>query len=134
MKTTRPILSALLAAGAVSALAMSTGAYAGGYKSDRSEAAPPSGSETRAGELTPEERGAAGTASGEMRSERDSRSAGERISDQTLETLVKTTLIDDEQVKARNIEVEVRNGVVNLSGTVDSAAAAPAAPLARGAA
>jgi osmotically-inducible protein OsmY len=48
------------------------------------------------------------------------RSVGQTVSDQALETRVKTALIDADSVKARNIEVEVRNGVVSLSGTVDS--------------
>ena len=48
------------------------------------------------------------------------RSVGQTVNDQVLETRVKTALIDSDSVKARNIEVEVRNGVVSLSGTVDS--------------
>jgi hypothetical protein len=56
----------------------------------------------------------------------DACSAGDRVSDQALETKVKSALIGDDRVKARNIEVEVRNGVVSLAGTVDSSAEAPA--------
>jgi osmotically-inducible protein OsmY len=48
------------------------------------------------------------------------RSVGQTVNDQVLETRVKSALIDSDSVKARNIEVEVRNGVVSLSGTVDS--------------
>jgi hyperosmotically inducible protein len=57
----------------------------------------------------------------------DARSAGDRVSDQALETKVKSALIGDDRVKARNIEVEVRNGGVSLAGTVDSSAEAQAA-------
>lgn len=56
-----------------------------------------------------------------------SRRAGEYLDDQTLETKVKTALIRNDQVKARNIEVEARDGVVRLSGHVDSSAEADSA-------
>lgn len=52
------------------------------------------------------------------------RDAGQVISDQVLETQVKAALIGNDETKARNIEVEVRNGVVSLHGTVDSTAEA----------
>lgn len=52
------------------------------------------------------------------------RDAGQVISDQLLETQVKAALIGNDDTKARNIEVEVRNGVVSLRGTVSSAAEA----------
>ncbi|NMG65950.1 BON domain-containing protein [Azoarcus indigens] len=57
------------------------------------------------------------------------RTTGEYIDDKTLEAKVKSALIGNDQVKARNVEVEVRNGVVHLGGTVDSAAEAEAAVL-----
>lgn len=60
-------------------------------------------------------------------SDADSRSTSDRVSDQALETKVKTALIGDSKVKARKIEVEVRNGVVDLSGTVHSQSEAEAA-------
>jgi hyperosmotically inducible protein len=60
------------------------------------------------------------------------RSVGQTVNDQVLETRVKSALIDSDSVKARNIEVEVRNGVVSLSGTVDSKSeASTAASVAR---
>lgn len=55
------------------------------------------------------------------------RGARERIDDQMLETRVKAALIGNDQTKARNIEVEVRDGVVHLQGEVDTAAEADAA-------
>ena len=45
------------------------------------------------------------------------------------EPRVKTALIDDEQVKARNIDVEAYKGVVSLSGFVDSKSEADRAVL-----
>lgn len=59
--------------------------------------------------------------------DRSGRTVGQTVNDQVLETRVKTALIDADEVKARNIEVEVRNGVVSLSGTVDSKSEASAA-------
>ena len=63
----------------------------------------------------------------ESRRSEDSRRMGEVIDDQTLETKVKSALIGADEVKARNIEVEVRDGVTYLSGNVDSTAEAKAA-------
>lgn len=54
----------------------------------------------------------------------DTRSAGSRVDDQTVETKVKAALIAQDEVRARKIEVEVRGGVAYLSGTVRSAAEA----------
>ncbi|ANQ84952.1 BON domain-containing protein [Azoarcus olearius] len=66
-----------------------------------------------------------GTALAEGTKARDGdRSAGEYVDDKTLETKVKSTLIATEEVKARNIEVQARNGVVTLGGTVHSSAEA----------
>jgi hyperosmotically inducible periplasmic protein len=48
------------------------------------------------------------------------RSTGQYVDDTTLSTRVKTALIGDEQVKARNIDVETYKGVVSLSGFVES--------------
>jgi hyperosmotically inducible periplasmic protein len=45
---------------------------------------------------------------------------GSRVDDATITARVKAALIDNEVVKARQIEVETRNGVVQLSGFVDS--------------
>lgn len=55
------------------------------------------------------------------------RGVRERAGDQLLETRVKTALIGNDQTKARNIEVEVRDGVVHLQGRVESAAEEQAA-------
>lgn len=49
-----------------------------------------------------------------------SRSTGQYVDDKTISTQVKTALISDEQVKARNIDVETYKGVVSLSGFVES--------------
>ncbi|MDX5410534.1 MAG: BON domain-containing protein [Thauera sp.] len=55
------------------------------------------------------------------------RGTRERIDDQMLETRVKAALIGNDQTKARNIEVEVRDGVVHLQGEVETTAEADAA-------
>jgi hyperosmotically inducible protein len=52
------------------------------------------------------------------------RSTGQYVDDKTISTKVKTALINDEQVKARNIDVETYKGVVALSGFVDSSSEA----------
>ena len=51
-------------------------------------------------------------------------STGQYVDDKTISTKVKTALINDEQVKARNIDVETYKGVVALSGFVDSSSEA----------
>jgi osmotically-inducible protein OsmY len=48
------------------------------------------------------------------------RSTGQYVDDKTISTRVKTALISDKEVKARNIDVETYKGVVELSGFVDS--------------
>ena len=48
------------------------------------------------------------------------RSTGQYVDDKTISTKVKTALIEDKQVKARDIDVETYKGVVALSGFVDS--------------
>lgn len=48
------------------------------------------------------------------------RSTGQYVDDKTISTRVKTALISDKQVKARNIDVETYKGVVELSGFVES--------------
>ncbi|HEX5125406.1 MAG TPA: BON domain-containing protein [Rhodocyclaceae bacterium] len=51
-----------------------------------------------------------------------SRSAGQFVDDSAITTTVKAKLIADKTTKARDIKVETRNGVVQLSGAVDSSA------------
>ncbi|MCF6248662.1 MAG: BON domain-containing protein [Desulfobacula sp.] len=51
----------------------------------------------------------------------DERSAGTILDDMTIFTTIKTKMIGDEFVKARNIDVDVLNGVVYLIGVVESA-------------
>ncbi len=59
--------------------------------------------------------------------------AGDALADTAITTKVKTAMLADADVKGLQIEVETRNGVVTLRGTVDSAQAADrAAALARG--
>jgi len=48
------------------------------------------------------------------------RSAGEAIDDGVVTTKVKAALVADTQVKAHEVNVETREGVVQLSGFVDS--------------
>jgi hyperosmotically inducible protein len=50
------------------------------------------------------------------------RSAGEVVDDSVITAKVKTALIGDETVKAREVNVETRNGVVQLAGFVDNSA------------
>ncbi|MEC5398798.1 BON domain-containing protein [Uliginosibacterium sp. H1] len=50
------------------------------------------------------------------------RSAGQVVDDATVNTKVKAALADNELTKARNINVDTRNGVVTLNGKVDSRA------------
>ena len=52
------------------------------------------------------------------------RSTGRYIDDASITASVKSKLIGDELVKARNINVETYKGVVSLSGFVDSKAEA----------
>jgi hyperosmotically inducible periplasmic protein len=55
------------------------------------------------------------------------RSTGEAVDDSVVTTRVKTALIGNEQTKARQIDIEVYRGDVQLNGFVDSAAAKSAA-------
>lgn len=77
---------------------------------------------SRAGEVT---RAVSGVK--EVRNNLDVRAgsatAGEVIDDATLTAKVKAALIEDPRTKARQINVESRGGVVQLSGFVDSAEA-----------
>jgi len=52
------------------------------------------------------------------------RSTGRYVDDATITAAVKTKLIGDETVKARDINVDTYNGVVQLSGFVESKAEA----------
>lgn len=49
-----------------------------------------------------------------------SRSTGDYVDDKVIASKVKTDLIANEETKARNIEVEVYRGVVQLSGFVET--------------
>lgn len=102
MKTTRSVMGALLTMGAISALTLG--------------AMP-----VHANDATTKMK-----SDGTM-ADHDSRSVSDKVSDQALETKVKTALIADNRVKARKIEVEVRNKAVYLSGMVNSQAEADAA-------
>jgi hyperosmotically inducible periplasmic protein len=66
---------------------------------------------------------AAGCAS----SEGQQRSAGQTVDDAGLVAKVKAALVENDQTKARNINVDVRNGQVQLNGFVDSTAEKEAA-------
>jgi hyperosmotically inducible periplasmic protein len=50
------------------------------------------------------------------------RSASQAVDDTTITAKVKSELIQDDLVKARNINVDTNRGVVSLSGQVQSAA------------
>jgi hyperosmotically inducible periplasmic protein len=52
---------------------------------------------------------------------------GERIDDVEITARVKAALIEDDTAKARDVDVETRSGVVQLSGFVDTEAAKSAA-------
>lgn len=51
------------------------------------------------------------------------RSAGQFVDDQTITARVKAALVEDETTKARQIDVNVNRGVVELAGNVDTQAA-----------
>lgn len=55
--------------------------------------------------------------------------AGQAVDDSVLSTKVKAALASDRAVKARDIEVETRDGVVQLSGFVESEDARTAAVM-----
>ena len=62
-----------------------------------------------------------------------SRSAGEVVDDSVITAKVKAALIGDKNVKAHEVNVETREGVVQLSGFVDNATAkSTASEVARG--
>jgi hyperosmotically inducible protein len=62
-----------------------------------------------------------------------SRTAGEVVDDGVLTTKVKAALVADPRTKAREINVETRDGVVQLNGFVDDQATMTAAvAIARG--
>ncbi len=63
-----------------------------------------------------------GGAAGGYKVATDERSAGEVLDDATITTRVKTALIAEKTVKARNIDVDTLRGVVILSGFLDSQA------------
>ncbi len=48
------------------------------------------------------------------------KSAGETVSDQWIHTKVKSSLVAEPKVAARNINVDVDHGVVTLKGVVSS--------------
>lgn len=50
------------------------------------------------------------------------RGTREQVGDQMLETRVKAALVGNDETKARDIQVEVRDSIVHLQGTVDSEA------------
>jgi hyperosmotically inducible protein len=52
---------------------------------------------------------------------------GERMDDAEITARVKAALIEDDQIRARNIDVETQSGAVQLSGFVDSEAEKKAA-------
>jgi osmotically-inducible protein OsmY len=53
-------------------------------------------------------------------SSESTRSTGTYVDDKVIASKVKTELITNEETKARNIEVEVYQGVVQLSGFVET--------------
>ena len=61
-----------------------------------------------------------GAAYGGYKGATDERSVGTIMDDSILSTKIKTKMIGDEFVKARNIDVDVLNGVVYLIGVVES--------------
>ena len=50
----------------------------------------------------------------------DERTTGRQVDDATITTRVKAEMIGDADVKARDIDVDTQDGVVHLSGFVDS--------------
>ena len=61
-------------------------------------------------------------ATGAYKAGTDERSMGTIVDDSTISSKVKIELIGASEVKARNIDVDVLNGVVTLTGFVDSEA------------
>jgi osmotically-inducible protein OsmY len=54
----------------------------------------------------------------------EDKSVGTTVDDSVINTRVKTALLKDPEVKGTEVQVETFNGVVQLSGFVDSAAVA----------
>ncbi len=74
-----------------------------------------------------------GAAYGGYKGATDERSVGTIMDDSILSTKIKTKMIGDEFIKARNIDVDVLNGVVYLIGVVESSSQKRmAAGIARG--
>ncbi len=74
-----------------------------------------------------------GAAYGGYKGATDQRSMGTMMDDSIISTKVKTRMIGDEFVKARNIDVDVLNGIVYLIGVVESSSQKRmAADIARG--
>lgn len=61
-----------------------------------------------------------GGATGGYKVATDERTAGDMVDDVTLAADIKTKLLKDSGVKGRNVDVDVVNGVVYLTGMVDS--------------
>lgn len=61
-----------------------------------------------------------GGATGGYKVATDERTAGDMVDDITLSTNVKSAMLKDSEVKGRNVDVDVINGVVYLTGLVDS--------------
>lgn len=66
---------------------------------------------------------ASGVISATALADNTNRSAGTVIDDAAITASLKTKLIGDKDTKARQIDIETRNGVVQLNGFVDSATA-----------
>jgi hyperosmotically inducible protein len=82
---------------------------------------------SRAGEIARGTEGVADVKNNLAVQEEGSRTAGAVIDDSVLTAKVKAELIENEETKAHQINVETREGVVQLSGFVDSEAAKSAA-------
>lgn len=65
-----------------------------------------------------------GGAAGGYKAATDERTVGNMVDDATVSTRVKTALVRDDRVKARNIDVDVLEGRVTLTGVVDDRAEA----------
>jgi osmotically-inducible protein OsmY len=52
----------------------------------------------------------------------DETKSGQPVTDSVITTKVKAELAKDDETKARHIKVHTKNGVVHLSGSVDSSA------------
>ena len=63
-----------------------------------------------------------GAAAGAYKTGTDERTVGTMVDDTTISSRVKMNLINTPDVKARRIDVDVLDGVVTLTGLVESAA------------